>query len=312
MAGFNSGKNKSEKSGGFFKRKDKGNDMNGGVPNQQPIHQSSFPQQNDAMYQQQMQEQQRIAYQQQLYEQQQRLAYEQQKREEQQRLAYEQQKREELQRIREEEKIRQMQQASAVNQQFNGYQQGPQFDAPQNVNQQGIPDVQGIPNVEPYQPNDINVGMPNTNPQDTGLCVESHYDNKNINVIFDNQIERFYVESSNMKVATEPFMSKLHLKDDSNLDAIIGSILSDLEDEGVVGNLPRDIVGGPNNNMGYTQQYTPQYAPQYAQQPQSIPYEQKLSPIQSATGGNLMNMPKIPQGDNNLVGNKVSLDLEVL
>lgn len=298
MAGFNSGKNKSEKSINFFKRKDKGNDINNVVPNQQAIHQ------NNAMHQQQvqqMQEQQRITYQQQIYEQQQReeqqrLAYEQQQREEQQRLAYEQQQIEELRRIREEEKMRQMQQNSSMHQQFNGYQQPIEYGAPQNVNQQGAP------NAQQYQPN-------NTNPQDIGLDVKSHYDNKNIAIIFDNQIERFYVESSNMKVATEPYMSKLHLKDDSNLDAIIGSILSDLEDEGVVGNLPRDIVGGSNNeSAGFTQQYTPQYSPQQ----QAIPYEQKLSPIQSATGGNLMNMPNIPQGDNNLVGNKVSLDLEVL
>lgn len=310
MAGFNSGKNKSEKSGSFFKRKGKGNDINNVVPNQQAVYQ------NNAMHQQQiqqMQEQQRIAYQQQIYEQQQReeqqrLAYEQQQREEQQRLAYEQQM-EELRRIREEEKMRQMQQNSAMHQQFNGYQQSIEYGSSQNINQQGTPNVQGIPNVQQYQPNNPNIGVLNTNPQDMGLGVESHYDNKNIAIIFDNQIEKFYVESSNMKVATEPYMSKLHLKDDSNLDAIIGSVLSDLEDEGVVGNLPRDIVGGFNNDSaGCTQQYTPQYSPQQ----QAIPYEQKLSPIQSATGGNLMNMPNIPQGDNNLVGNKVSLDLEVL
>ena len=128
MAGFNSGKNKSEKSGSFFKRKGKGNDINNVVPNQQAVYQ------NNAMHQQQvqqMQEQQRIAYQQQIYEQQQReeqqrLAYEQQQREEQQRLAYEQQM-EELRRIR-EEKMHQMQQNSAMHQQFNGYQQSIESD----------------------------------------------------------------------------------------------------------------------------------------------------------------------------------------
>lgn len=296
MAGFNSGKNKAEKSVSFFKRKDKGNDMNNVVPNQQAVYQ------NNAMHQQQMQEQQRVAYQQQMYEQQQR--------EEQQRLAFEQQQIEELNRIREEEKMRQMQQNSAMHQQPNGYNQPIEYGAPQNNNQQGAPNIQGVPNVQQYQSNNPNVGVHNNTPQYMGLDVKSHYDNKNIDIIFDNQIERFYVESSNMKVATEPYMSKLHLKDDSNLDAIIGSVLSDLEDEGLVGNLPRDIVGGTNNeSLGFTQQYTPQYSPQ---QQQAIPYEQKLSPIQSATGGNLMNMPNIPQGDNNLVGNKVSLDLEVL
>lgn len=298
MAGFNSGKNKSEKSVSFFKRKDKGNDMNNVVPNQQAVYQ------NNAVHQQQMQqmqEQQRVAYQQQIYEQQQR--------EEQQRLAFEQQQIEELNRIREEEKMRQMQQNSAMHQQPNGYNQPIEYGAPQNNNQQGAPNIQGVPNVQQYQSSNPNVGVHNNTPQYMGLDVKSHYDNKNIDIIFDNQIERFYVESSNMKVATEPYMSKLHLKDDSNLDAIIGSVLSDLEDEGLVGNLPRDIVGGTNNeSSGFTQQYTPQYSPQQ----QAIPYEQKLSPIQSATGGNLMNMPNIPQGDNNLVGNKVSLDLEVL
>lgn len=70
----------------------------------------------------------------------------------------------------------------------------------------------------------------------------SHYDNDVLRVIHDNQMESIFIELSNTNVATEPYTSDMMEKDDSNLDAMIATIMSDLEDEGVVGNLPRDLV----------------------------------------------------------------------
>lgn len=76
----------------------------------------------------------------------------------------------------------------------------------------------------------------------------SHYDSDVLRIIHDNQMESIFIELSNSNVATEPYTSDIIEKDDSNLDAMIATIMSDLEDEGVVGNLPRDLVQSNNSN----------------------------------------------------------------
>lgn len=130
----------------------------------------------------------------------------------------------------------------------------------------------------------------------------SHYDSDVLRIIHDNQMESIFIELSNSNVATEPYTSDIIEKDDSNLDAMIATIMSDLEDEGVVGNLPRDLVQSNNSNYNTVRR-----------RPSSnMTRPRKLPPVYDNYIEDNLNSSNTVANNNTQKSHKEAIDLEVI
>lgn len=135
--------------------------------------------------------------------------------------------------------------------------------------------------------------------------IMSHYDSEVLSLVRNNDMEKIFIELSNIDVATEPYTSDMIERDDSNLDAMIITIMSDLEDEGVVGNLPRDII---QPNPRYT-------APR---RPSSTLVRDKRTPVvydnyvDDTQIRNTINGTNVAVDSNTQRSHKEAIDLEVI
>lgn len=114
--------------------------------------------------------------------------------------------------------------------------------------------------------------------------VREIFDSSVVSIIFDNSIERFYIESVSSPVATTPYLDKLYLDDDSNLDNLINSVKMELGNIGFNEKSSRDVM--------YKQEYNP-----VASQ----------SPIKQVVGNTIPS--QVPKVENK---SKRSLEMEVL